>query len=58
VAGEKDGTPVEQYVRMHRMLKDSQLAIVPGSDHIVLIRKPRLMNEIILSFVDPQYSVQ
>ncbi len=58
VAGEKDGTPVEQYVRMHRMLKNSQLAIVPGSDHIVLIRKPRLMNEIILSFVDPQYPVQ
>ena len=54
VAGEKDGTPIERYVKMHRMLKDSQLAIVPGSDHIVLIRKPRLMNEIILSFVEPQ----
>ena len=57
VAGEKDGTPIEQYVRMHRMLKNSQLAIVPGSDHVVLIRKPRLMNEIILSFMDAQYGM-
>ena len=52
VAGEKDGTPIERYVIMHRMLKQSQLAIVPGSDHIVLIRKPELMNEIILPFVN------
>jgi pimeloyl-ACP methyl ester carboxylesterase len=58
IAGEKDGTPIERYVIMHRMLKNSQLAIVPGSDHIVLYRKPKLMNEIILPFVDTQYSVQ
>ncbi len=58
VAGEKDVTPIERYVIMHRMLKNSQLAIVPGSDHIVLYRKPKLMNEIILPFVDTQYSAQ
>lgn len=58
VAGEKDVTPIERYVSMHRMLKNSQLAIVPGSDHIVLHRRPKLMNEIILAFVDAQYAVQ
>jgi pimeloyl-ACP methyl ester carboxylesterase len=58
VAGEKDGTPVERYVIMHRMLKNAQLAIVPGSDHIVLFRRPKLMNEIILPFVDAQYATQ
>ncbi len=55
VAGEKDVSPIERFVMMHRMLKNSQLAIVPGSDHIVLYRKPKLMQEIILSFVDAQH---
>jgi pimeloyl-ACP methyl ester carboxylesterase len=58
VAVEKDGTPIERYVSIHRMLKNSQLAIVPGSDHIVLIRRPRLMNEIILPFLDEQYPLR
>ncbi len=58
IAAEKDVTPIERYVTMHRMLKNSQLAIVPGSDHIVLHRRPKLMNEIILPFVDTQYAVK
>ena len=31
VAGEKDGTPMERYVILQRMLKQSQLALVPGA---------------------------
>jgi pimeloyl-ACP methyl ester carboxylesterase len=57
-AGDQDGTSIERYAAMHRMLKHSQLAIVPGSDHLVLFRKPKLMAEIILPFVDVNYSVR
>jgi pimeloyl-ACP methyl ester carboxylesterase len=51
-AGQNDGCPIEQYVALYRQLKKGQLAIIPGSDHLVLIRQPELMARIIQTFID------
>lgn len=51
VAGEGDGCPAEKYVSLYRLLKKGHLAIVPGSDHLVLIRQPKLTSDIIWSFI-------
>lgn len=51
MAGEKDGCPVEQYVAIYRLLIDGHLAIIPGSDHLVFLRQPKLVSEIITSFL-------
>jgi len=50
-AGERDGCPVEKYTVLYRLLKHGHLAIIPGSDHLVFLRKPKLMSEIIWSFI-------
>lgn len=52
IAGQNDGCPVEQYVAIYRLLQKGQLAIIPGSDHLVLRNKPLLMQEIIEDYID------
>jgi pimeloyl-ACP methyl ester carboxylesterase len=52
IAGQNDGCPVERYVAIYRLLQKGQLAIIPGSDHLVLRNKPALMQEIISSYID------
>jgi|SRR5665213_1220481 len=51
-AGQNDGCPVEQYVALFRLLRKGQLVIVPGSDHLVMFRKPELMSMIIQTFIN------
>lgn len=52
IAGQDYACPVENYVAIYRLLKKGQLAIIPGSDHLVLRNKPLLMQEIINSYID------
>jgi pimeloyl-ACP methyl ester carboxylesterase len=52
MAGENDGCPIEQYTTLFRLLKKGHLAIIPGSDHLVFLRQPKLMAEIIWSFIE------
>jgi len=51
MAGEADGCPVERYVQMYRKLKKGSLSIIPGSDHLVLMNKPKLVEEIVLDYL-------
>jgi pimeloyl-ACP methyl ester carboxylesterase len=51
MAGEADGCPVERYVEMYRKLKRGSLAIIPESDHLVLMNKPKLVEEIVLAYL-------
>lgn len=51
IAGQNDGCPIEKYVEMYRLLPRGELAIIPGSDHLVLMRKPELMAHVILDYL-------
>jgi pimeloyl-ACP methyl ester carboxylesterase len=51
VAGQNDGCPIEKYVEIYRQLQHGQIFIVPDSDHLVLMRRPRLVGDIILEFI-------
>ena len=51
IAGQNDGCPIERYVEMYRLLQHGELAIIPGSDHLVLTRKPELVADIILDYL-------
>lgn len=50
-AGQWDGCPIERYIALYRLLKNAQVAVIPGSDHLVLFRKPELMYDIINSYL-------
>ncbi|MEO8473891.1 MAG: alpha/beta hydrolase [Chryseolinea sp.] len=50
MAGETDSCPVERYVDMYRKLKKGSLAIIPGSNHLVLEHQPKLVEDIILRY--------
>jgi len=49
--GEGDGCPTEQYVKLYRLLKKGHLAVIPGSDHLVFLRQPKVMADVIWSFL-------
>jgi len=50
-AGQNDGCPIEHYVALYRLLTKGQMAIIPGSDHLVFVHKPALMAELITTFL-------
>jgi len=49
-AGQNDGCPIEHYVSLYRLLQKGQMAIIPGSDHLVFVHKPALMVQLITGF--------
>ena len=52
VGGDRDEhNPVSQFTSAYSSIKHADLAIIPGSDHIVLYREPELMERIIVEFV-------
>ncbi len=51
VAGDKDMIKPEHSLEMFRNIKQSQLAIIPGTSHALLKEKPKLVNKIILDFL-------
>lgn len=52
VAGDRDGT-TEHFVSIYKALPNAQLAIIPGSGHVVLNSKPQLVYDIIRPFITP-----
>ncbi|TML14919.1 MAG: alpha/beta hydrolase [Actinobacteria bacterium] len=42
---------MEQVAAMHRALPDSQLAVVPGTSHGLLMEKPHVVNQLIVDFL-------
>ena len=51
MAGDDDMIAAELPLRLYRGIPDSELAIVPGTSHALIIEKPDLCNRIILDFL-------
>jgi pimeloyl-ACP methyl ester carboxylesterase len=51
MAGDDDMISAEHTLRLYRGIPDSELAIVPGTSHALIIEKPELCNRIILDFL-------
>lgn len=51
VASDDDVVTLEHTIALYRAVPDSQLAIMPGTSHALLMEKPDLANRVILDFV-------
>lgn len=51
VAGDRDMIKPEHSIEMMRLIKKSQLAIIPGASHSLLKEKPGIANQIISDFL-------
>ena len=49
--GDDDMVSAEHTLEMYRAIPDSELAVVPGTSHILIIEKPELCNQIIVDFL-------
>lgn len=50
VLGDRDAVTLEHGIEMHRLVKGSQLCILPNTTHAVFDEKPELINEIAIKF--------
>ncbi len=50
LAGDDDMFPVANTVSMFNALPNAQLAILPGTSHLVVFEQPALVAELILTF--------
>ena len=51
MAGDDDAIAPEHTLALYRGIPDSELAVIPGTSHALIIEKPGLCNEIILDFL-------
>lgn len=51
MAGDDDAIALEHTIALYRAIPDSELAIVPGTSHLLILEKPALCNSIILDFL-------
>ncbi|MGD0703057.1 MAG: alpha/beta hydrolase [Trebonia sp.] len=51
MAGDDDMVSAEHTLLLYRGITDSELAVVPGTSHALIIEKPGLCNQIILDFL-------
>ena len=52
--GDDDEVRLEHAIELYRSLADSELAIIPGTSHGLLVEKPTLCNTLIIDFqTDP-----
>jgi pimeloyl-ACP methyl ester carboxylesterase len=49
--GDDDEVRLEHAIELYRSLPDSELAIIPGTSHGLLVEKPKLCNTIIIDFL-------
>jgi hypothetical protein len=52
VMGDDDLMSVEHSAALFRAIPNSELAVVPGASHAVVIEKPELLNRIVLDFLE------
>jgi pimeloyl-ACP methyl ester carboxylesterase len=52
LVGDDDMVSLEHAVSLYRAIPGSELAVVPGTSHGVLMEKPELVNRIVLDFVE------
>jgi pimeloyl-ACP methyl ester carboxylesterase len=51
MAGDDDMVSAEHTLEMYRAIPGAELAVVPGTSHILIIEKPELCNQVILDFL-------
>jgi len=51
VAGDDDVIPLEHTLALYRGLPDAELAVVPGTSHILILEKPALVAQLALEFL-------
>ena len=51
MVGDDDLITVDHASAIRRTIPDAQLAVVPGTDHLLQFEKPDLVNRIILDFL-------
>jgi pimeloyl-ACP methyl ester carboxylesterase len=49
--GDDDGVRLDHAAQMKRAIPDAQLAVVPGTDHFVVVQKPELVSQLLLEFL-------
>lgn len=52
MSADRDFLPVEDVMALFRSIPNAQLCIVPGADHGLLAKKPRIVNPIIMKFLE------
>jgi pimeloyl-ACP methyl ester carboxylesterase len=55
IAGDHDIVNIEQTIVLFNSLSNSQLCIIPGASHLVLIEQSELINSIILNFLQTPF---
>jgi pimeloyl-ACP methyl ester carboxylesterase len=51
MVADDDEVTLEHAISMYRAIPDSELAVVPGTSHGLLVEKPQLCNLMILDFL-------
>lgn len=51
MVGDEDVISADHAAAIQRVIPDAQLAVVPGTDHLLLFEKPDLVNRMILDFL-------
>lgn len=51
MAGDDDAVSLEHTVALYRGLPNAELAVVPGTSHLLVIEKPALCNTILVDFL-------
>ena len=52
LVGDDDTSICEHTVSLFESVQNGQLAVIPGTSHIVPIEKPALVNQLVLDFLD------
>jgi pimeloyl-ACP methyl ester carboxylesterase len=51
MAGDDDAIAAEHTLAFYRAIPDSELAVVPGTSHVLILEKPELCNRIMIDFL-------
>ncbi len=51
VSGDDDAVALEHTVALYRGIPDAELAVVPGTSHVLILEKPQLVARLVLDFL-------
>jgi pimeloyl-ACP methyl ester carboxylesterase len=51
VSGDDDAVALEHTLALYRGIPDSELAVVPGTSHVLIVEKPQLVADLVLDFL-------
>jgi pimeloyl-ACP methyl ester carboxylesterase len=52
MCGDYDTTQIEHTVRLYKTIKGAKLCVVPRTTHMLLLERPRMVNETLLDFLN------